>query len=463
MKFRPEHLLDRCLHQLDSGGDVEEVLGAYPELADELRPALAASEWMRAFAPPPRRRLEQKGRFVAAVAERRRLVERVDGLVVEIKAGVSPEEIGARLDASLQPVIAAAHRMYATDVPLPAPDRLADGRVRLMAMAAERQKALRPARASAARTVHHGMLQGLLPRPTMVRRLFTSAAAISLALTLAFAGVLRVQSVAASSLPGQVFYGVKRLGENARMMFAFDPARRANLEAVFAQRRMQELMRMDAEGRSVPLDFVEEWLVDNAGMSRAITELTRDQRAALSRALVAAAEDEAARTRLERNGVAPAVLDTLLTPEAGTPEQPTIDDGSIGLYRGPSLRPQPLPEDESSRSKPAAAEKQDPVSSAAVPSTATKAAAPAGFVESIQASSEQGSDGQGGGSNAGNGQGSGSSNAGSPPAPGGGVVTEPVPDEPTASDPTEEPPPFVEPLDPGPQAPPEDPSGIATP
>lgn len=444
MKSRPEHLLDRCLHQLNEGSDVEEVLAAYPELADELRPALAASEWMRAFAPPPRRRLEQKGRFVAAVAERRRLVERVDGLVVEIKAGVAPEEIGARLDASLQPIVVAAHRMHAAEVPMPAPERVAEGRARLVAMAADRRRAARPARMAAMRSVPRGVLQGLLPRPTVARRLLSSAAALSLAAILAFAGVLRVESVAASSLPGEAFYGVKRLGENARLLFAFDPARRASLEAVFARRRMNELVQLDAAGRSVPADLVEDWLAAGAA-DGALADLTRDQRAALSRVLKAMAADAEARALLERSGVGAAVIDALVAPEPdAAPPAERLDP--VGLHRGPSLRPQPLP-DEPDRAEPPTRQ-PNPVAPTVEVAEPPSASPPPGFIEAVAAPDDDG--GSDRGSSGSEGQAGGTEDP-SPGEPGA------MPVEPGAEPPVE-PPPFMEPVDPGPQAPPEDPS-----
>jgi len=454
-------LLDKCLQQLDDGGDVEEVLATYPELADELRPALAASEWMRAFAPPPRRRLEQKQRFVAAVAERRRLVERVDGLVVEIKAGVPAAELSERLDASLRPVVAAAHRMHATDLPLPAAEAVEAGRQRLMAMAAERRRAHQPARAAAV-GVRRGLLQGLLPRPSLARRVLTSAAAATLAATLALAGVVRVHSVAASSLPGEAFYGVKRLGENARMLFAFDPSRRADLEALFAQRRAQELVRLEAEGREVPIDFVEEWLTGHSASAAALADLTRDQRDALSRALRAVADDGDARARLEGSGVDTEVLDALLAPE---PAPAPAADEPIGLHRGPSPRPQPMPEDDAA---PAPVPARDPAPEAppvvAEPVAPPHGVPPVGFVEAIPAApaGDQAA-GQGGdrGSSGGTGSGSGDPNPGAQPPsdPPAGVVEPP----PAAAEPTDEPPPFVDPIAPGPQEPPDDPSGGTAP
>lgn len=446
MKSRPEHLLDRCLHQLNEGSDVEEVLAAYPELADELRPALAASEWMRAFAPPPRRRLEQKGRFVAAVAERRRLVERVDGLVVEIKAGVAPEEIEARLDSSLRPIVAAAHRMHEAEVPMPSPERVAEGRAQLVAMAAERRRAARPARMAAVRSVHRGVLQGLLPRPTIARRLLSSAAALSLAATLAFAGIVRVESVAASSLPGEAFYGVKRLGENARLLFAFDPSRRASLEAVFARRRMNELVQLDAAGRPVPADLVEEWLAAGAAVDGALADLTRDQRAALSRVLMAMAEDEEARLRLERSGVGAAVIESLVAPEPdAAPPAERLDP--VGLHRGPSLRPQPLP-DEPERA-PSPESQPNPVAPIIVEvAEPPSASPPPGFIEAVAAPDDDGGSDRG---SSGSGGQAGGTEDPSPGEPGA------MPAEPGAEPPAE-PPPFMEPVDPGPQAPPEDPS-----
>lgn len=261
MKFQFEQALDACLAQLNTGADLEAVLAGFPDFTDELRPALAASEWMQRLAPPPHRKHDSKSAFVAAVAERRRLVERVDGLVVEVKVGVSVADLLARTAPPLKGVVCAAHAMHTDVLPMPSADRIAQGKVELMARAAQRRAAeKRGAAAQDARGAWRTVFGGALPRPTLVRRAVSSAVALTLASTVAMTGVVQVGRAAASSLPGETLYQVKIIGQNARMMFSFDPDARSALRAKFARSRMADIQMLVAAGRNVPAEAVEQLL-----------------------------------------------------------------------------------------------------------------------------------------------------------------------------------------------------------
>lgn len=346
VKCQLEHLLDECLAQLNRGADLEEVLARYPEHADELRPGLAASAWMREIAPPPTQKRVRKADLLAAVAERRRLVEQVDGAVVELKAGVPVDELARRCGAELAPVIRAAHRMHVTETPMPSAETYEAGRRRLMAMAEERRTEEAPVVAASLGLRQH-MLDALRG-PTIVRRVAFGSLAAVLALAVALGGVEQVSTVAASSLPGEAFYGVKRFGESAQMLFAFDPARRADLSAAFAERRLDEIAGLRAEGRDVPADLIAAWLESNAARG----ELSHDQRALLAEALqnVEGADGELDRLdRADAHGVLEMVrglgdADPVAPSTAPSAEQAGVERSAPALS-APVPRPRPLPQE----------------------------------------------------------------------------------------------------------------------
>lgn len=324
MKFQFEQALDACLAQLNTGADFEAVLAGFPDYTDELRPALAASEWMQRLAPPPQRKLDSKSAFVAAVAERRRLVERVDGLVVEVKVGVSVNEILARTALPLQGVVFAAHAMHAdVDVlPMPSADVIANGKAEFMARVAQRRGAeARGVSAAAPRSrgAWRSVFGGVAPRPTLARRAMSSAVALTLACSVAMTGLVQVGRAAASSLPGETLYQVKIIGQNARMLFSFDPDARSALRAKFAQSRMSDIETLVVSGRNVPAEAVEQLLQEQS----AIDGLSAVQRAMLGglvRDMTNKDADLAARLRDAAGD--PSTIDALLQDEV-------VDDGPI--------------------------------------------------------------------------------------------------------------------------------------
>jgi len=281
VKFQFEQALDACLAQLNTGADLEVVLTDFPECADELRPALAASDWMQRLAPPPERKHVSKDLFVAVVADRRRLVERVDGLVVEVKVGVPFSELIARTAAPLQGVVCAAHAMHVDVAPMPSADAIASGKAAFMVrVAQQRAMARRPVALNAARDAgsRRSIFGGLTALPTLARRAVSSAVVLSMTAVLGVSGVIQVSHAAASSLPGEALYQVKLIGQNARMLFLFDPAARSALQSEYAQGRLADIESLVAAGRSVPAEAIEALLAD----SESLDGLTTTQRGMLS-------------------------------------------------------------------------------------------------------------------------------------------------------------------------------------
>ena len=299
MKFQFEQALDACLAQLNTGADLEVVLSDFPECADELRPALAASEWMQRLAPPPERRHVSKDAFVAVVAERRRLVERVEGLVVEVKVGVPVTELLSRTAAPLKGVVCAAHAMHTDAVPMPSPELIASGKAAFMARVAQhgaiRQRAAAPQAGHAAGT-WRGIFGGLTAQPTLARRAVSSAVALAMTGMIGVTGLAQVSRAAASSLPGEALYQVKIIGQSARMMFQFDPAARSALQTEYAQRRLVEVEALVAAGRTVPDEAIEALLADETSMN-ALTDTQRGMLSNLIRSIARTDADLAARLR----------------------------------------------------------------------------------------------------------------------------------------------------------------------
>ena len=184
VKYPLEHLIDRCITQLNNGMDLEVVLEQVSDDADELRPILAAVAWVRLEIPAPAvtRRLAGKQAIMAAAAHCRRTMESTQGLLNEIKAGVPIAELLARATPEQRPVVLAAWRMHSTASPLPNAARVAMGRERLMVLV-ERRRALRQralaARMSPASHLRAGLLgfwHGMrAPRPRVASRALSNA------------------------------------------------------------------------------------------------------------------------------------------------------------------------------------------------------------------------------------------------------------------------------------------------
>jgi len=93
------------------------------------------------------------------------------------------------------------------------------------------------------------------PRSPLLR-LVPRAALLATALVVALAaGLDGISTAAAQSIPGDVLYPVKIVSEDLRLRLAAQPSERLSLEALYAQRRVDEVLRLLALGRELPLSF----------------------------------------------------------------------------------------------------------------------------------------------------------------------------------------------------------------
>lgn len=313
MKHPLEQLLDGCIAQLNTGVDLEVVLAAHPEVADELRPLLATTISTQVLLPPPVKKAERKDAFLAQVAAHRRVVEAVDGYVVELKAGVPLSEVLAEAPNSLHPLMIAAWRMHSTPAPEADPERRAAGKAAVVALAARRQAERMAALSPSLRDRARLGVAALLPAHRRGRQVWNGALGTSLAVLVLFVGVAGLGSASASSLPGEAFYHVKRLGESAQLLFAFEPARRAELNLQFTERRLQEMQRLSDQDHEVPLAVVEDWLRAQSNAWADIQSLPADQKDAFLKLLVGlAGSGEAMEARLSNLVSDPGALSRLL-------------------------------------------------------------------------------------------------------------------------------------------------------
>jgi hypothetical protein len=121
----------------------------------------------------------------------------------------------------------------------------------------------------------------------MARRAWSGAVAGLLTVALLGVAAAGVGTAAASSLPGDSFYGVKELGRSAQVLFAFDPVRRAELNLKIADQRLGEMEALADSGRNVPRDLVERWLDSQSRALLDIERLPAGQRELLAEMLLA--------------------------------------------------------------------------------------------------------------------------------------------------------------------------------
>lgn len=99
-----------------------------------------------------------------------------------------------------------------------------------------------------------GLMETAPRRPLL--RLVPRLALLATALVVALAaGVDGISTAAAQSIPGDILYPVKIVSEDLRLRLAAQPSERQSLEALYAQRRVDEVLRLLALGRELPLSF----------------------------------------------------------------------------------------------------------------------------------------------------------------------------------------------------------------
>jgi hypothetical protein len=147
----------------------------------------------------------------------------------------------------LHPLLEAASlaRRYYGAAPEPPPNKLADGRARLLAEAARYRKQV------AAATIRPG--EARMIRSPFLLRFAAALLAATIILVSTGAGIAWA---AQDSLPGDALYPAKLAVEDLRLSLAPDPATGVGLSLQFAAERAQELQAMIQNGQPIPESMV---------------------------------------------------------------------------------------------------------------------------------------------------------------------------------------------------------------
>jgi|GEM_PF-1798911 len=292
-----EHLLDRCLSQLNQGQALETVLGQYPAQADALRPALLAALAVQRTPQPipsPQAREAGKARLLAAVAARQAQFEQaVDESLAAIQSGQADMatvlEQYPEFAPGLRPLLRTAHLVRSTPQPVPSvAARAAGKRELLVAVARKRQAPGEPA--GWRRTVNtlRDFIQGLGQPALPLGR--AAIAWLALVIFLMSTGY-GVTQVAASSLPDSPLYPVKLATEDIQLALAPSLETRVRLLLTFSERRLTEATLTASTGRGLDR-ALSEMVKNNEEAMRVIAQLPVDNRPPLFADLASLAEKE---------------------------------------------------------------------------------------------------------------------------------------------------------------------------
>lgn len=179
-----------------------------------------------------------------------------------IRAGASVQDCLASFPAEAEELaplletLVAVRELQATEPPLP--ERVAAGRERLLAQAAElRQQEVksqpRPFADWPSR-LRQRLAAWVAPRPMAGRWAITAIITLVLLILLGGSAVVAAES----SLPGDVLYPVKRTTQDVRLRLALDEAARAELERHVQAQRRADALAVAQQGRRVTVDFAGE-------------------------------------------------------------------------------------------------------------------------------------------------------------------------------------------------------------
>ncbi len=345
--------LDSCLRRILSGEELEAVLPSDPAAAERLRPVLQALVAGLNDVPPSRRRASDKAAFLAAVAARREAVQATDRYVRLIKRGLPLERLLARVPDGARPVILAAHGMYSLAPPPPL-HRTAAKRQLMAAVARRRLNRRRPVLAPEVPVARLGQAVRWVadvfwaPRPAWARVAATLAAVV-----VTTGGLAGIGTAAAGSVPGQPFYGLKRLGETAQLAFAFDPLQRADLSERFHERRLSEMVALAGQEGALSARQLADWLRGDPHASERVLGLPMEDQRRLARAVLQAIGDggtgQAAGDRASESASLRVLVawaqQVAILPATQVAEWPRdlVDPSRRTVEGGPLPLPRPLP------------------------------------------------------------------------------------------------------------------------
>lgn len=177
----------------------------------------------------------------------------LDEAISALQAGVPLEEVLAEVPeyaAQLRPLLYAASVLADPDPALVPEEQKAALQAKYLAQAAELPP-VQPTFADKVRAVTNIARRRLTPRAVLND---AATVIITVLLTLSVAALLLIY-LAQDTLPGDLLYGVKQASEQTQLFFTTDEARRAELEAQFNQRRLDELNRLSEQGRVAVVQF----------------------------------------------------------------------------------------------------------------------------------------------------------------------------------------------------------------
>jgi len=190
------------------------------------------------------------------------LILALDECLERIRAGTSVQDCLASFPeeavelAPLLETLLAVRTLQVTEPPLP--ERVAAGRARFLARAAE----FRQQEAEARTAPFAGWLAGLrqrlsawaAPRPMAGRWAVTALATLVLLVIVGGSAVVAAEG----SLPGDVLYPLKRTVQEVRILLATDEATRGELEREVQAQRRADALAVARQGRQVTVDFLGE-------------------------------------------------------------------------------------------------------------------------------------------------------------------------------------------------------------
>jgi hypothetical protein len=166
--------------------------------------------------------------------------EILEQCLVEIEQGADVDTVLFRhpeYAEELRPILEASTKAKELSVPEPSSDVVRRNRAKVLQRAAE----MREAKVKPASRFWSASLRRLAVAVVVLLMMFVSGT-----------GLVRAAS---NTIPGDNLYPVKRTWEDILLLFTFDPQERELLEFEHENERLEELLELFTEGRSVKVDF----------------------------------------------------------------------------------------------------------------------------------------------------------------------------------------------------------------
>lgn len=168
----------------------------------------------------------------------KKLIETFEVCVRALESGKSLESVLSQypdVEVELRPLLETAEQAFKMSAPDVPQDAVSRGRTKILQQAAAMRKATTQT-----------------PKSAVNFRRWATSLVLALVFLLGGTGVVKASS---GTLPGDNLYPVKRVWEEVRLWFAFNPAGREVLESEYEQERLDEIGELIAEGREETIAF----------------------------------------------------------------------------------------------------------------------------------------------------------------------------------------------------------------